>query len=105
MQSPWIVTPKRNLNAKVNLICIPYAGGGAGIYLPWTDKLIADVELHIIQLPGRGSHYSRKPIDNMSELIDSLFPQIEHLLTQDYVIFGHSLGTRIGYELVKRAIS
>ncbi|TMN45138.1 alpha/beta fold hydrolase [Pseudoalteromonas sp. S2755] len=101
----WYVTPSPRPKATVKLICFPYAGGSAGSFSSWPKLLPDHVEVHIIQLPGRGAHFDKAPIDNMDELIDGLVPNISHLLSNDYVIFGHSLGSRIGFEVARRALA
>lgn len=102
--SKWCVTPKPRPNADVKLICFPYAGGGVSVFYPWVDLLPDNVELNIIQLPGRGSHFSAEPIADMTSLVESLFSELAPILHSDYIIFGHSLGSRIGFELIIRAI-
>lgn len=101
----WVITPKKNNNAKVKLLCFPYAGGGVPIYFPWNTKLSEDIELNIVQLPGRGTNFINEPIDNMDQLIEVLLPLVGDLLHGNYIIFGHSLGSRVGFELVRRAIA
>ena len=102
--SKWCVTPKPRPHADVKLICFPYAGGGVSVFYPWVDLLPDNVELNIIQLPGRGSHFTAQPIDQMDVLVDSLFSELSHLLRSDYIVFGHSLGSRVGFEFVIRAL-
>ena len=99
------MTPKLRPNAQVKLICFAYAGGGVSVYLPWANKLSDNVELNIVQLPGRGTNLLMQPIDNMEELILALLPNVSHLLQGKYVIFGHSLGSRVGFELIRLAMS
>ena len=104
MRNQWVVRPRPVHNAKIKLLCFPYAGSGIPVYVPWKNKLPDNVELNIIQLPGRGTHFSQSPIDNMNALIESLLPALSDLLEQNYVIYGHSLGSRIGFELVRQAM-
>ena len=102
--SQWIVKPNPKPQAEIRLLCFPYAGGGASIYVPWKNKLPDNVELNIVQPPGRGMHFSAKPIGEMSELIAGLLPHVEEILRSDYIIFGHSVGSRVGFELIRQAL-
>jgi len=105
MPDLWIIKPKPLYNADVKLLCFPYAGGGSPIYFPWKNKLGSNVELNIVQAPGRGTHFSQDPIDNMGELVESLLPKVSEILNGNYMIYGHSLGSRVGFELVRQAMA
>lgn len=105
MRSQWIVKPKPLHRPNIKLLCFPYAGGGAPIYFPWKDKLHSGIELNIIQPPGRGTHFSEPPIGEMNVLVDKLIPQISDILSGEYMVFGHSVGSRFGFELVRQAIN
>ncbi len=102
MKSRWFIKPKPNPRADVRLICFPYAGGNASTYAPWADMLPEDVELVAIQPPGRSSRISEKLIYSMDEMVDGLCGAGLPLIDKPYVIFGHSLGSRIALEFMKR---
>ncbi|NRA80053.1 MAG: thioesterase [Pseudoalteromonas sp.] len=104
MKNLWVVKPKPLISPKIRLLCFAYAGGGTSVYHSWKDKLPNYVELNIVQLPGRGTHFSQKPIDNMGNLVADLMPNIENILQGKYIIFGHSLGSRIAFEVVRQAM-
>lgn len=105
MNNQWIIKPKPAPNAQVKLLCFPYAGGGVSVYYPWKDKLPEDVELNIVQLPGRGTQFAETPIAQMKTLVSALLPKVVDILQGNYIIFGHSVGTRIAFELVRLAVS
>lgn len=105
MRSQWIVKPNPLHGPHVKLLCFPYAGGGAPIYFPWKDKLNNGVELNIVQPPGRGTHFNQQPIGEMPALVQGLLPQISDVLSGDYIVFGHSIGSRFAFEVVRQAIS
>ena len=105
MVNQWIIKPRPLLNAEIKLLCFPYAGGGVPVYFPWKSKLPKNVELNIVQPPGRGTHLSQNPIDNMKALVDSLLPKVSDILQGNYVIYGHSVGSRVAFELVRQAIA
>jgi surfactin synthase thioesterase subunit len=60
------------------------------------------VELNIVQLPGRGVRFFEAPIEDMDTLIDTLYANLSTIFDRPYVIFGHSLGSRIAFELIQR---
>jgi medium-chain acyl-[acyl-carrier-protein] hydrolase len=105
MKNQWIVKPRPLHNAPIKLLCFPYAGGGVPVYFPWQTMLGNNVELNIVQLPGRGTHFSRPPIDDMAILVESLLPKVSDILQGNTVVFGHSLGSRVAFELVRQAVA
>jgi medium-chain acyl-[acyl-carrier-protein] hydrolase len=91
--------PQPNASASMQLFCFPFAGGNASTYRPWIKYLHRDIELITVQLPGRGSLLAQKPFDNMSDLVAELAVHIKNIIEKPYVFFGHSLGSKIAFEL------
>ncbi|WP_018693427.1 thioesterase II family protein [Algicola sagamiensis] len=88
--------------ASLRLICFAYAGGGANVFHQWGESLPEYVEVICIQLPGRGARMLEPNIDDMPTLVEHLLSEIDVLLDIPYIIFGHSLGSRIAIEYVKQ---
>jgi surfactin synthase thioesterase subunit len=99
--SKWFVIPRPNRNARLRLICFPYAGGSAFIYTGWSRHLPADVELVAVQAPGRADRISEQAYTDMASLIADLYAAIERLIDRPYVLLGHSLGSRVAFELAR----
>lgn len=102
LPSTWFVVPRPAPAARLRLFCLPYAGGGATTYSGWHALLPPWVELIAVQPPGRGQRIAERPCDSMDELVDGLLPHILPLLDRPYVLFGHSLGSRVAFELMRR---
>ena len=102
MKNKWFVIPKPNINADLKLICFPYAGGSASTFLPWIKSLPDNVELIIVQAPGRGSRIGELAYSDMQALIGDLIKNIPSILNKPYILFGHSLGSRIAFELMNQ---
>lgn len=98
-RSDWFVRPQPKLAPAVRLICLPYAGGSAATYVPWSPLLPADVELIALQPPGRGSRMADAPHTQMESLVAELMSVFAKITDRPYVIFGHSLGSRVGFEV------
>lgn len=86
---------------RVNIICLPYGGAGSALFDIWQSKLQPGVQVHGLDLPGRGRRYKEPPIKDMHELTEFLYSTIHSLIAEPYVIFGHSLGALCGYHLLK----
>ncbi len=95
----WIVIPKRRTSPRLRVFCIPYAGGSSTVFRSWSEAFGLDVESAFIQLPGRGSRFRETPLTRIHAAVEMLSSAIEPFLDCPYVIFGHSLGALIGFEL------
>ncbi|MDP5142178.1 thioesterase domain-containing protein [Rheinheimera baltica] len=98
MGNNWFLIPKPNPNARLRLFCFPYAGGNAGTYLAWAEKLHYQVELVALQLPGRATRIAEPAISDMHQMIEALLNQSTCFTQLPYVLFGHSLGSKVAYE-------
>jgi surfactin synthase thioesterase subunit len=99
--NPWIVIPKRRTSPRLRLFCIPYAGGSSTVFRSWPDAFAPEIEAAFIQLPGRGSRFRETPLTRVHSAVEMLNSAIEPYLDCPYVIFGHSLGALIGFELAR----
>lgn len=97
----WFINVKTNPHAKYRLVCFPYAGGGPSSYIPWASSIPADYELLILQMPGRAARFGETPIDDIHELFPLLVENFKPFTDLPYVFFGHSLGSRIAFGLMK----
>jgi medium-chain acyl-[acyl-carrier-protein] hydrolase len=83
------------------LICIPYAGGGAAAFSGWAKALGADVEVCGVQLPGRENRFRETPFESLAPLVAAVAEGIRPILDEPFSIYGHSLGGIIGFELAR----
>lgn len=97
--SPWFQTLLPRPAAKVRLICLPFAGGSASHYQPFASGLPPWVELCAAQLPGRSARLREPPCQRMDEAVEALRQHIP--LDKPWLLFGHSLGCRLGVELMQ----
>ena len=100
--STWFVNPAPRHNADLRIICFPYAGGNSSTYTPWIKLLPENIELIAVQPPGRSSRMGEPAFTDMDQLIEELLRVIPNLLTKPYIFFGHSLGSRVSFELMTR---
>jgi len=100
MKNDWFISTKTDDDIKLRLFCFPYAGGNSSTYATWLNALPKYVEIIMIQPPGRTTRMFEAPFDNMEALVADLLNSIVDLLDKPYAFFGHSLGSRVAYELV-----
>lgn len=94
----WIVTPRPQQAPRVRLLCFPYAGGGIGVYQPWLRHLPSDVELSLLQLPGRDRRTAEPSMRDLRAMAAQLGPELGPFDGVPLVLFGHSMGGLLAYE-------
>lgn len=97
----WIARPAAQPEARLRLICLPYAGGGATIYRAWPRALPKTIEVCAIQLPARELRVREPPYTELPRLVADLAAVLEPLTAEPFAIFGHSMGALIGFELAR----
>ena len=85
---------------KYRVFCFPYAGGAASVYSSWEG--IVKERIYTIQLPGRENRIQEKLYTNMEGLVEDLYGEIKEYIDVPYCFFGHSLGGKIAYELIRK---
>lgn len=101
MNSKYFCTFGNNEEAKKTKVFVfPYAGGGASAFKDW-QRQFAETEIVIVQYPGRENRIKDPPLDNLELLVTEVFHDIRALINDGtpYFLLGHSLGTKVAYEL------
>ncbi|MFG2104550.1 thioesterase domain-containing protein [Micromonospora echinaurantiaca] len=93
----WFVSAGRREPAPVQLFCLPYAGAGASAFRRWQDGLGPGVEVLPVQLPGRENRISEDPRFRVADVAHA----IAERATGRYAVYGHSMGGRVGFEVVR----
>jgi medium-chain acyl-[acyl-carrier-protein] hydrolase len=100
--TPWLIPYKRSLNSKATLLCFHHAGGGASAFRNWKKYLPREIDLVAVQLPGREHRFNDAYITSMDALINELFQSIRAEFKRPYILYGHSMGAVIAYEMVRK---
>ncbi len=87
--------------AKLNLICLPYAGASADFYRRWQSAL-PGVKLHPAGLPGRGRDIGRPPMVDMEKLTDLILSQLTGFFNTRFALLGTSMGGWIAFRLAQK---
>ncbi len=98
---PWILRPRPRPAARLRLLCIPHAGGGASAFRGWADLFPESIEVCPVQLPGREQRIREAPFDRLEPLVEALAGAVLRRAEVPFAIFGHSNGALIGYELAR----
>jgi surfactin synthase thioesterase subunit len=86
-------------DAYAALVCLPWAGSGAGPFRPWGEWLAPEVETWAVRLPGRESRLAEEPIDDLAQLVGELADELPVAPDRPFSLFGHCSGALIAVEL------
>lgn len=97
----WLSFANGAPNGRPLLFCLPFAGGGASFYRPWTQFAPKAFSMVFVQPPGREERMFERPFERMPDVVHSAADALLPFLRQPYALFGHSMGGMIAYELVQ----
>lgn len=86
--------------SKPQLLCLPFAGAGASFFNEW--KPLPDrLDIVPVGLPGREKRFCEPCYTDVFEATAGLLPEVSGLIDpeRDVIVFGHSLGAVLAYEL------
>lgn len=97
----WTLCPAARPDAALRLFCFPHAGGAASFYRGWPARLPSAVEVHGVELPGRGARLREPPAARLPALLDDLVEALLPKFDRPFAFFGHSMGALLGYEAAR----
>jgi surfactin synthase thioesterase subunit len=87
---------------KLNIIALPFGGGNRYSYDSFRTQLPSNYLLNTVEYPGRGERLNENTIFDIKLLAKDVLKQINYIINKEkYIIYGHSMGTLVGYELTK----
>ena len=106
MSGSWLVPwqPRPHAGRNPMLLCVPPAGAGCGQFRSWQTELGGDVSVVGVQLPGRENRWADPEASTVDEAVAAIVAELAELVPPDHpiVVFGHSFGALLGYEIAKR---
>jgi len=83
----------------MKLFCIPYAGGSANVYWDWKSRLMPYAQVIMVEYKGHGSLFSQTPYQTIQEAAEDIVQRYLLENTEPYVLYGHSLGSLVTFEI------
>lgn len=97
MVSRWFREPVGQADATCLLFCLPYSGGGAAAFRSWPGLLAPQVGVLPVCLPGREERIAEPLSMPVSEIAAAIAARAD----RPYAIYGHSMGARLGFEVIR----
>jgi len=95
----WFTKPLPNPNAKHQLFLLHDAGGNKHVFDDWHKRVNKDIELIIVQLPGRNDRSHEEAYNNVDLLLEELVPLMDKMIDKSFSIYGHSMGGLLAFEI------
>src|SRR5687767_5912422 len=86
------------------LICLPFSGGSVYSYKSFERFSPPFLKLVPVELPGRGQRVREPLLKNIHQMVDDIFLRIKNVVHAPYAIYGHSMGSVLGYLLTKKIL-
>jgi surfactin synthase thioesterase subunit len=87
-------------DAPLRLFCFHHAGGGASFFAPWSARVVPEVDVVPVQLPGRESRFREPRFRDAGRLAAALERELAPWLERPYAVYGHSMGALVAFALV-----
>jgi len=88
--------------ATLTLLCLPCAGASASMYLRWRRQLPRWIEIHPVELPGRGARLGEAFVEDFDALVARLCVEQDAALRGHFALFGHSMGALLAQGIAQR---
>ena len=85
------------LMKRVNLFCLPFAGGTAAVFKTLPESLGVIARMVALELPGRGVRETEAPAATVDAMVADISARIDAEGSSPYAIFGYGLGARLAY--------
>ncbi len=102
MSTSWLSPSAGKGDAAVRMFCFAHAGGGGGFFQPWRAAFEPDVEVCPVILPGREARVRETAHKRVEDVLDPVCAALRGLTDRPYVLFGHSMGSILAYEVARR---
>ncbi|MGB1014193.1 MAG: thioesterase II family protein, partial [Nannocystaceae bacterium] len=88
--------------ARVNLVGFAFAGSGASIFARWQALAPAWLRVVGVALPGRENRHQEPSVCTIADMVDPIVHALTSLDGKPFVLYGHSLGAVLAYEVVRK---
>lgn len=98
----WLANVDLQPSVRVRLLCFAHAGGGATPFFRWGSMMPEGVSVCPVRRPGRESTHAEPLLRDIGALAAGTLQAMERLPPRPTVLFGHSVGGLLAYEVARR---
>jgi medium-chain acyl-[acyl-carrier-protein] hydrolase len=101
MTGAGLYRPAPRHDARLRLVCFPFAGGGAAAYRLWPRHLPSSIDMISVHPAGRAHRLRESPLRRIEAMATAYLDDLEPLLDRPVALFGHSLGGIVAAECAR----
>lgn len=91
--------------ANLTILALPFGGGDQYSYDRFRKFLPSNFTLKTVEYPGRGARICENSLSDIVSISNDVLEQVKNDIQENrYIIYGHSMGALVGYELTKEII-
>lgn len=98
----WFRKATPTASHRPQVYCFTHAGGDTAEYLRWQPMLNPTGQITTVTMPGRGHRYAEQAPVTVDAFADAAATAILQHATEEYFLFGHSLGAVVAFEVAHR---
>jgi surfactin synthase thioesterase subunit/NADPH:quinone reductase-like Zn-dependent oxidoreductase/aryl carrier-like protein len=99
---PWLVRGRGPADAPCRLVCFHSMGAGASLFTNFLLHPPGDCDILAVQTPGRENRSAEPVAESVDALAEHLTPRLLPLFDRPVIVWGHSFGGIVAWEVVRR---
>ena len=100
--NPWLIRGRGAADAPFRLICFHSMGVGASLFTNFLLNPPGGYDVLAVQTPGRENRIAEPVAERVDLLADQIVPQLLPLFDRPVVMWGHSYGGIVAWEVIHR---
>jgi surfactin synthase thioesterase subunit len=98
----WLRRFHPSQHDRFRLVCFPHAGGSASYYYAMSQSLAKELEVLVVQYPGRQDRRMEGHVASIPQLAADITEALSDRDDRPLAFFGHSMGASVAFEVSRR---
>ena len=100
--NPWLIRGAGSAESPTRLVCFHSMGVGASLFTKFLLDPPEEYDILAVQTPGRENRIAEPVAESVDQLADQIAQQIAPYFDRPVVLWGHSYGGIVAWEVIRR---